>query len=53
MKWANVLKSQGVRKGDSVTLYLPPEAVYAMLACACIGAVHSAVNGALFVRRLG
>lgn len=49
MKWANVLKSQGVRKGDSVTLYLPmiPEAVYAMLACARIGAVHSAVIGGI------
>ena len=47
MKWANVLKSQGVRKGDSVTLYLPmiPEAAYAMLACARIGAVHSMVFG--------
>ncbi|TAZ66204.1 acetate--CoA ligase [Rhizobium ruizarguesonis] len=46
MKWANVLKSQGVRKGDVVTLYLPmiPEATYAMLACARIGAVHSAVS---------
>ena len=47
MKWANVLKSQGVKKGDSVTLYLPmiPEAAYAMLACARIGAVHSVVFG--------
>lgn len=46
MKWANVLTSQGVRKGDVVTLYLPmiPEATYAMLACARIGAVHSAVS---------
>ncbi len=44
-KFANVLKSQGVRKGDRVTLYLPmiPEAAYAMLACARIGAVHSIV----------
>ena len=42
---ANVLKAQGVRKGDRVCLYLPmiPELVYAMLACARIGAVHSVV----------
>ncbi|WP_163068182.1 AMP-binding protein, partial [Acinetobacter baumannii] len=47
MKWANVLKSQGVKKGDRVTLYLPmvPEAAYAMLACTRIGAVHSIVFG--------
>jgi acetyl-CoA synthetase len=47
MKWANVLKSQGVRKGDRVTIYLPmiPEAAYAMLACTRIGAVHSIVFG--------
>ncbi|QEL26208.1 acetate--CoA ligase [Bosea sp. F3-2] len=47
MKWANVLKAQGVGKGDRVTLYLPmiPEAAYAMLACARIGAVHSVVFG--------
>ncbi len=44
---ANVLKEQGVAKGDRVTIYLPmiPEAVYAMLACARIGAVHSVVFG--------
>ncbi|MBL4836604.1 MAG: acetate--CoA ligase, partial [Kordiimonadaceae bacterium] len=44
---ANVFKSQGVQKGDRVTLYMPmiPEAVYAMLACARIGAVHSIVFG--------
>jgi acetyl-CoA synthetase len=43
----NVLKTKGVRKGDRVTIYLPmiPEAVYAMLACARIGAVHSVVFG--------
>jgi len=42
---ANVLKSHGVKKGDCVTIYLPmiPEAAYAMLACARIGAVHSVV----------
>jgi len=44
---ANVLKAQGVKKGDRVTIYLPmiPEAAYAMLACARIGAVHSVVFG--------
>src|SRR5690606_25147589 len=42
---ANVLKSLGVKKGDRVTIYLPmiPQASYAMLACARIGAVHSGV----------
>jgi len=44
---ANVLKSMGVKKGDRVTIYLPmiPEAAYAMLACARIGAIHSVVFG--------
>ncbi len=44
-KFANVLKAQGVQKGDRVTIYLPmvPEAAIAMLACARIGAVHSVV----------
>ena len=44
---ANVLKSNGVRKGDRVTLYLPmiPEAAVAMLACCRIGAIHSIVFG--------
>ncbi|MES2818599.1 MAG: acetate--CoA ligase [Pseudomonadota bacterium] len=44
---ANVLKSRGVKKGDRVCLYMPmvPEATYAMLACARIGAVHSVVFG--------
>jgi len=44
---ANALRSRGVGKGDRVTLYMPmvPEAVYAMLACARIGAVHSVVFG--------
>jgi acetyl-CoA synthetase len=42
---ANVLKNLGIRKGDRVTIYLPmiPEAAFAMLACARIGAVHSVV----------
>jgi acetyl-CoA synthetase len=46
-RFANVLKAQGVKKGDTVTIYLPmiPEAAYAMLACARIGAVHSLVFG--------
>ncbi len=46
-KFANVLKAQGVQKGDTVTIYMPmiPEAAYAMLACARIGAVHSVVFG--------
>ncbi|MEM7442887.1 MAG: acetate--CoA ligase [Pseudomonadota bacterium] len=44
---ANVLKDRGVRKGDVVTIYMPmiPEAAYAMLACARIGAIHSVVFG--------
>ena len=44
-RMANVLKKHGVEKGDRVTIYLPmiPEAAYAMLACARIGAVHSVV----------
>ena len=46
-KFANILKAQGVEKGDRVTIYMPmiPEAAYAMLACARIGAVHSVVFG--------
>ncbi|MCL4156470.1 UNVERIFIED_CONTAM: hypothetical protein GTU68_019377, partial [Idotea baltica] len=46
-RFANVLKSHGAKKGDRITLYMPmiPEAVYAMLACARIGAVHSIVFG--------
>jgi acetyl-CoA synthetase len=44
---SNVLKAKGVKKGDRVTIYMPmiPEAAYAMLACARIGAVHSVVFG--------
>ena len=46
-RFANVLKAQGVKKGDRVTIYMPmiPEAAYAMLACTRIGAVHSVVFG--------
>ena len=44
---ANVLKARGVKRGDRVVIYMPmiPEAAYAMLACARIGAVHSVVFG--------
>ena len=46
-RFANVLKSRGVKKGDRVCIYMPmiPEAAVAMLACARIGAVHSVVFG--------
>ncbi len=46
-KFANVLRSMGVRKGDRVTIYMGrvPEIVFAMLACAKIGAPHSVVYG--------
>jgi acetyl-CoA synthetase len=46
-RMANVLRNRGVGKGDRVTIYLPmiPEAAYAMLACARLGAVHSVVFG--------
>jgi acetyl-CoA synthetase len=46
-RFANALKSQGVKKGDRVTVYMPmtPDAVVAILACARIGAVHSVIFG--------
>ena len=46
-RMANVLKSLGGKKGDRITIYMPmiPEAAYAMLACARIGAIHSVVFG--------
>jgi len=46
-QFANILKSMGIKKGDIVTIYMPqlPEMVFAMLACAKIGAVHSVVYG--------
>ena len=52
--FANVLKAHGVKKGDRVTIYLPmiPEAAYAMLACARIGAIHSVVFGGFSPKRL-
>ena len=45
-KFANVMKSRGVKKGDRVSIYLPmiPEAAVAMLACTRIGAMHSIVS---------
>ena len=53
-KFANVLKSLGVKKGDIVTIYLPrvPEQIVAMLACAKIGAPHSVVYGGFSVEAL-
>ena len=44
---ANVMRNRGVKRGDRVTIYLPmiPEAAYAMLACARLGAIHSVVFG--------
>ncbi|WP_037293775.1 acetate--CoA ligase [Roseobacter sp. CCS2] len=52
---ANVLKDMGVGKGDRVVLYLPmiPEAAYAMLACARIGAIHSIVFAGFSAEALG
>ena len=52
-KFANVLKANGVKKGDRVAIYMPmiPELAIAMLACARIGAIHSIVFGG-FQRRL-
>jgi len=46
-RFANVLRNRGVSKGDRVTIYMPmiPEAAYAMLACARLGAIHSVVFG--------
>ena len=46
-RFANAMKGRGIKKGDVVTIYMPmiPEAAYAMLACARIGAVHSVVFG--------
>lgn len=46
-RFGNVLKSQGIKPGDRITIYMPmvPEAVIAMLACARVGAVHSVIFG--------
>jgi acetyl-CoA synthetase len=53
-KFANVLRSMGVKKGDIVTIYMPriPEQIIAMLACAKIGAPHSVVYGGFSVEAL-
>lgn len=53
-RFANVLKSLGVKKGDRVTIYMGriPEIVVAMLACARIGAIHSVVYGGFSVESL-
>jgi acetyl-CoA synthetase len=53
-RWANLLKSKGVKKGDRVIIYLPMiiDAAAAMLACARIGAVHSVVFGGFSARAL-
>lgn len=53
-KFANVLKSMGVQKGDIVTIYMPqiPELAIAMLACAKIGAAHSVVYGGFSIEAL-
>lgn len=44
-RFANIIKAMGIKKGDRVTIYLPriPEIVFAMLACAKIGAIHSVI----------
>ncbi len=54
-KFANVLKSRGVKKGDRVSIYMPmiPELAVTMLACARIGAVHSIVFGGFSADSLG
>jgi acetyl-CoA synthetase len=54
-RFANLLRAEGVRKGDRVTIYLPmvPEAAVAMLACARIGAVHSIVFAGFSPEALG
>jgi acetyl-CoA synthetase len=53
-KFANILKSLGVQKGDRVTIYMgrTPEIIMAMLACARIGAIHSVVYGGFSVESL-
>jgi acetyl-CoA synthetase len=53
-KFANLLKSRNIKKGDRVCIYMPmiPEAAYAMLACARIGAIHSVVFGGFSIESL-
>lgn len=54
-RFANVMKANGAQKGDRITIYMPmiPEAAFAMLACARIGAVHSVVFGGFSPEALG
>lgn len=54
VRFANILKAMGITKGDRVTIYMPriPEIVFAMLACAKIGAIHSVVFGGFSVDAL-
>ena len=51
---AGLMKDQGVKKGDTVIIYMPmiPQVVFAMLACARIGAIHSVVFGGFAAREL-
>ena len=53
-KFANVLKSKGIKKGDRVAIYMPmiPELAIAMLACTRIGAIHSIVFGGFSAQSL-
>ncbi|MDC3064788.1 acetate--CoA ligase [bacterium] len=53
-QFANLLKSRNIKKGDRVCIYMPmiPEAAYAMLACARIGAIHSVVFGGFSIESL-
>ena len=53
-KLAGVLVKHGVRKGDTVVIYMPmiPQAMYAMLACARIGAIHSLIFGGFASKEL-
>lgn len=54
MKLSCVMRKQGIKKGDRVIIYMPmiPEAIYAMLACARIGAIHSVVFGGFAAKEL-
>jgi acetyl-CoA synthetase len=54
-RFANVLTAKGAKKGDRITIYMPmiPEAAFAMLACARIGAIHSIVFGGFSPESLG
>lgn len=53
-KFSNLLRSMGIKKGDIVTIYLQriPEQIFAMLACAKVGAIHSVVYGGFSVEAL-